>query len=133
MNYWDYEDEFIQHDREQLIKQVWSTPEERKENYEYQKWLNRQRSFNKRKLEVLGKSIITDTPEQTNDGILCMYCSKYCPTWEVVYTGDPDSYEGKEIWCYCDECKTDTFHRLEKRHFNETTTDNSLYTNTQKH
>ena len=107
-DWWDNEDEFIQHDREQLIKQAWPT------------------------IEGLGKPIIISTPEQTNDEIVCMYCSKYCPTWEVVYTGDPDSYEGKEIWCYCNECKTDTFHRLEKRHFNETTTDNSVYTNTQE-
>lgn len=46
-----------------------------------------------------------DTPNAT-----CMFCFKTCTTWELIYTGDEDTYEGWEIWAYCPECPCETFH-----------------------
>ena len=44
----------------------------------------------------------------------CMICGKKCDITEVVWTGDDESYEGFELWCYCKHCKTDTFHKMIK-------------------
>lgn len=49
------------------------------------------------------------------EGPTCMYCGRICDTMEVVYTGDDESYAGFELWCYCDHCKADTFHRMIKK------------------
>jgi hypothetical protein len=36
----------------------------------------------------------------------CQFCNKDCRIWEEVETG----YGGPvEIWCYCEECKLETF------------------------
>ena len=45
----------------------------------------------------------------------CQYCGRICNKEEIVWTGDNESYEGFELWCYCEHCKTDTFHKLTKR------------------
>lgn len=45
----------------------------------------------------------------------CMYCGRKCEKTEVVWTGDDESYAGFELWCYCEHCKTDTFHKLIKQ------------------
>lgn len=42
----------------------------------------------------------------------CMECGNICKKTEIVWTGDEESYEGFELWCYCDNCKIDTFHKL---------------------
>jgi len=44
----------------------------------------------------------------------CMWCFKECNKREIVYTGDEDSQDGYEVWVYCDDCKTDTFHIIPK-------------------
>ena len=44
----------------------------------------------------------------------CQYCGKICERTEVVWTGDENSYKCWELWCYCEECKTDTFHPMVK-------------------
>ena len=44
----------------------------------------------------------------------CMYCGKICGATEVIYTGDDDSYAGFELWCRCDDCQEDTFHKIVK-------------------
>ncbi len=44
----------------------------------------------------------------------CMECGKVCSRTEVVWTGDSESYAGFELWCYCEDCQTDTFHRMVK-------------------
>ena len=49
-----------------------------------------------------------------SDEPTCMYCGKICDKVEYVWTGDKNSYKGFELWCYCDKCKTDTFHKLIK-------------------
>lgn len=28
--------------------------------------------------------------------------------------GDTESYAGFELWCYCEDCQTDTFHKMVK-------------------
>lgn len=42
-----------------------------------------------------------------------MMCGKDCEITETVYTGDEESYKGWEFWCYCENCKIDTFHKTE--------------------
>ena len=42
----------------------------------------------------------------------CMWCGEECKTTELIWTGDEESFEGWEVWCYCNKCKTDTFHRI---------------------
>ena len=44
----------------------------------------------------------------------CMYCGEPCDNIEVVYTGDEESYGGFKMWCYCEHCQADTFHKLTK-------------------
>lgn len=44
----------------------------------------------------------------------CMICGKKCKITDYVYTGDRNSYCGWELWCYCEQCKVDTFHKLIK-------------------
>lgn len=44
----------------------------------------------------------------------CMICGKECKEVELIYTGDDESYLGYELWCYCDKCNIDTFHKIEK-------------------
>ena len=44
----------------------------------------------------------------------CMMCGRECKTTEYVWTGDENSYKGWELWCYCEHCKIDTFHKLVK-------------------
>ena len=44
----------------------------------------------------------------------CMNCGRLCKKNEIVWTGDTESYEGFELWCYCEYCKIDTFHKLVK-------------------
>lgn len=44
----------------------------------------------------------------------CQWCGAICDRTEVVWTGDEDSYQGYELWCYCDKCKTDTFRPMSK-------------------
>ena len=44
----------------------------------------------------------------------CSECGRICDTIEIVWTGDSNSYKGFELWCYCEYCETDTFHRLIK-------------------
>lgn len=41
---------------------------------------------------------------------ICMICGKKCEIWEEVYTGDLNSHNGYEMWCYCPNCKVETFH-----------------------
>jgi len=55
-------------------------------------------------------------PDDIDIGIspICQYCGKECDRTEFVWTGDNESYKGWELWCYCDTCKTDTFHKLKK-------------------
>jgi hypothetical protein len=57
--------------------------------------------------QVPGDAICPDEPT-------CMYCGKICETTETIYTGDDESYEGFELWCWCDDCQTDTFHKMIK-------------------
>lgn len=33
---------------------------------------------------------------------------------EYVWTGDSNSYKGWELWCYCEDCDVETFHKLVK-------------------
>lgn len=54
-----------------------------------------------------GDAICPDEPT-------CMYCGKICETTETIYTGDDESYEGFELWCWCDDCQADTFHKMVK-------------------
>lgn len=49
-----------------------------------------------------------------NEEPICMYCGEFCHNTEMVFTGDNDSYAGFELWCYCDKCQTDTFHKVIK-------------------
>lgn len=58
----------------------------------------------------------------------CMYCGRLCDKTEVVYTGNEESYAGFEGWCYCEYCKTNTFHKMIKRQNIETNTDDKLQT-----
>ena len=44
----------------------------------------------------------------------CMECGQECKTTEYIWTGDENSYKGWELWCYCEHCKIDTFHKLVK-------------------
>ena len=44
----------------------------------------------------------------------CMECGQECKTTEYMWTGDENSYKGWELWCYCEHCKIDTFHKLVK-------------------
>ena len=46
------------------------------------------------------------------DDPTCMECGNICKKSEIVWTGDQNSYKGWELWCYCDRCKVDTFHRM---------------------
>ena len=46
---------------------------------------------------------------------ICMYCGKVCDTVEFVYTGDEESVDGFEVWCYCDDCQVDTFHKIREK------------------
>lgn len=48
------------------------------------------------------------------DELRCMYCGKICETSEVIYTGDDESYEGFECWCWCEDCQADTFYKMVK-------------------
>ena len=48
------------------------------------------------------------------DELRCMYCGKLCETTEVIYTGDDESYAGFEVWCFCEDCQTDTFYKMVK-------------------
>jgi len=48
------------------------------------------------------------------DEPICMYCGKICDTTELIYTGDDESYEGFESWCWCEDCQADTFHKMIK-------------------
>ena len=41
----------------------------------------------------------------------CMICGKLCDKVEEVQTDDSESKNGMELWCYCDDCKMDTFHK----------------------
>jgi hypothetical protein len=43
---------------------------------------------------------------------ICMNCGKECTTWEVIDTGDNESLNGRELWCYCPECDIETFHKI---------------------
>lgn len=42
----------------------------------------------------------------------CMYCGKHCDKAELINTGDDESFEGFEVWCWCDDCKVDTFYKI---------------------
>jgi len=44
----------------------------------------------------------------------CQNCGEHCAKIEYVFTGDMNSYKGWELWCYCDKCKMETFHKLIK-------------------
>jgi hypothetical protein len=46
------------------------------------------------------------------DDPTCMECGNICKKSEIVWTGDQNSYKGWELWCYCDRCKIDTFHKM---------------------
>jgi hypothetical protein len=46
------------------------------------------------------------------DDPTCMECGNICKKSEIVWTGDQNSYKGWELWCYCDRCKVDTFHKM---------------------
>ena len=46
------------------------------------------------------------------DDPTCMECGHICKKSEIVWTGDQNSYKGWELWCYCDLCKVDTFHKM---------------------
>lgn len=53
------------------------------------------------------------------DGPTCMYCGKICDINAVIYTGEDESYEGFELWCWCDDCHEATFHKMIKdKNFN---------------
>lgn len=41
-------------------------------------------------------------------------CSKKCKTWEEVDTvgGNEIGFSRIELWCYCEECKVDSFHPI---------------------
>lgn len=58
------------------------------------------------------------TLELPSDAVLpdstCIWCGKDCKKNEVVQTGNNESYEGFELWCYCDDCNTDTFKKIIK-------------------
>lgn len=41
----------------------------------------------------------------------CMDCGRICETWEFIYTGDNETLDGYELWCYCPVCRIDTFHK----------------------
>ena len=45
----------------------------------------------------------------------CMYCGKKCDNVELLYTGDDESFEGFEVWCWCEECQVDTFHKIREK------------------
>lgn len=49
------------------------------------------------------------------DNPTCMNCGRMCKKTEYVWTGDHNSYKGWELWCYCEHCKTETFHRLVRK------------------
>ena len=44
----------------------------------------------------------------------CIYCCRECKKNEVVWTGDSNSYDGFELWCYCEHCETDMFKKITK-------------------
>ena len=44
----------------------------------------------------------------------CIYCGNDCEKNEVVWTGDNNSYEGFELYCYCEHCKIDSFKKITK-------------------
>lgn len=39
--------------------------------------------------------------------IICQDCGQECHEWEILMV--PDT----EIWGYCEDCDTETFHRIE--------------------
>lgn len=45
----------------------------------------------------------------------CSECGRVCNRTEVVWTGDANSYEGFELWCYCEHCGVETFHKINKQ------------------
>lgn len=42
---------------------------------------------------------------------ICMGCGRECGTWEVLRPQDVSGNK-HEMWCYCNECGIDTFHKI---------------------
>jgi hypothetical protein len=65
--------------------------------------------------DLMAGEYMTGNPPDGIPDPVCMHCGK--TSWkrtEVVFTGDTESYQGFELWSYCEDCETDTFHRINK-------------------
>lgn len=49
--------------------------------------------------------------EQSNAPDFCPECGNHL-IGEIVFTGDENSKDGYEEWCYCDNCHFEMFYQL---------------------
>ena len=53
------------------------------------------------------QNVMTEKDIEPPDSV-CMMCSEICDTWEHVDIGMGEH----ELWCYCEKCDVETFHKL---------------------